>query len=80
MFKLTDLEKDIFFLLWKADCCEYEFFPLAKQIFPKLTFKDWDQEYQKHNLLHSDKDEALKQFESVVFLLSDVCEIREERL
>ena len=70
MFTLTDFDKEIFFYLWKYNADEYEFFALAKRISPKLTFEEWSEEYEKHNLLHKNKDEALRQFESALFLAS----------
>ena len=65
---MTITQKKKFKILWDTNGDIYDFFSLAKKIYPCLVFADWDKQWQGHVVLHSEFDEGLRQFKSAVFL------------
>lgn len=65
---MTTVQERLFYRIWKNSGDIYDYFMLAKRIYPVLTFYEWDKQWQSHVISHDDKKESLRQFQSAVFL------------
>lgn len=65
---MININKKLFFQIWKNNGDIYDYFTVAKKICPQLNFISWDKQWQNHSINHENQKEALKQFQSAVFL------------